>query len=354
MAATSLEVGTDPARAAEEANLRYVDSEEPGYTRKRKGTGFAYYTPSGEHVKDDRLRERFKALVIPPMWEDVWICKNLNGHVQATGVDEKGRKQYIYHEKWREVRDRAKFGAMIPFGEALPGLRERLAQDLKLEGLPHDKLVAAVVTLLDKTLIRIGNEAYAKENKSYGLTTLRRKHIEIEGNELEFSFTGKSGKEHHISFKDKQLAEVVKASYEIPGYELFKYLDEDGNKHLVDSGDVNEYLQETTGEAFSAKDFRTWAGTVITSELLCENDCPDTDEARKEVITASIKGVAEHLGNTPAVARSSYVHPLVLERFEAGSFQDSYHEQLKKVRRRKFKHLSEAEATVLEFLKKEG
>ena len=354
MAANSPEVGTDPARAAEAANLRYVDGEEKGYTRQRKGKGFAYYAPSGEHVKDEKLRERFAALVIPPMWDEVWICKSSKGHVQATGVDDKGRKQYIYHEKWHEVRDRAKFAAMVPFGEALPGLRERLAGDLKQKGLPRDKLIAAVVTLLDKTLIRVGNQAYAKENESYGLTTLRRKHVEIEGSELEFSFVGKSGKEHHISFKDKKLAEVVKASYEIPGYELFKYLDEDGDKHVIDSGDVNEYLQETTGEAFSAKDFRTWAGTVITSELLCEEDCPATDEARKEVITASIKGVAEHLGNTPAVARSSYVHPLVLERFEEGTFQSSYHEQLEKVRRRKLKHLSEAEATVLEFLKAEG
>ena len=349
--ATVLTVITDPIMAAEEANLRYVSDEEAGYTRKRKGKGFAYYSASGEHIKDDTLRRRFKSLVIPPMWEDVWICRTKNGHIQATGYDAKGRKQYIYHDKWREVRDRAKFSSLVPFGEALPGLRERLEADLRRQGMPKEKLVAAIVKLLEATLIRIGNREYAETKGSYGLTTMRRRHVEVHGSSVDFEFVGKSGKEHHISLKDKRLAAIIKQSYEIPGYELFKYIDEDGEKHVVDSSDVNEYLQATTGQPFTAKDFRTWAATVLAAEVLCEGDCPDEVASRKKVTSTAIKDVAEHLGNTPAVCRSSYVHPLILEAFEEGSFHETFNQQLKKIRRRKLKRMSESEATVLEYLK---
>lgn len=342
---------SDPVEAAAEADLRYVSDDEPGYTRKRKGTGFAYYSPNGEHVKDADLKARFEALVIPPMWEDVWICINANGHIQATGYDAKERKQYIYHEAWRAVRDRAKFGALVPFGEALPSLRERIERDLRRKGLPKEKLVAAIVKLLETTLIRIGNREYAKQNNSYGLTTMRRKHVDIDGSNLQFDFVGKSGKEHHISLQDKRLAKIVKEAYELPGYELFKYLDEDGEKHVVDSADVNTYLQKTTGQAFTAKDFRTWAATVLAAETLCQGDCPAEVKSRQKVVSTAIKEVAEHLGNTPAVCRSSYVHPLILEAFEGGELQATFETIVKKVRRRKLERMSESEAAVLEFLK---
>ncbi len=342
---------SDPVEAAAQARLRYVSDEEPGYTRKRSGKGFAYYDPDDKHVKDKRLRERFDALVIPPMWEDVWICRDAAGHIQATGYDAKERKQYVYHEKWREVRDRAKFDSLVPFGEALPELRERLERDLRRQGLPKEKLVAAIVKLLETTLIRIGNREYAKQNHSYGLTTMRRKHVDIEGSHLAFDFVGKSGKEHHISLEDRQLARVVKEAYELPGYELFKYLDADGEKHVVDSADVNAYLQETTGQDFTAKDFRTWAATVLAAETLCQNECPAEVKGRQKVVSTAIKEVAEHLGNTPAVCRSSYVHPLIIETFEGGELQSKFERIVKKVRRRKLKRMSESEAAVLEYLK---
>lgn len=342
---------SDPVEAAAQARLRYVSDDEPGYTRKRKGKGFAYYDPDDKHVKDGALKARFDALVIPPMWEDVWICADANGHIQATGHDAKERKQYIYHERWREVRDRAKFGSLVPFGEALPELRERLERDLRRQGMPKEKLVAAIVKLLETTLIRIGNREYAKANHSYGLTTMRRKHVDIEGDHLRFDFVGKSGKEHHISLDDKRLAKIVQEAYELPGYELFKYLDEDGEKHVVDSADVNAYLQETTGQAFTAKDFRTWAATVLAAETLCQNNCPDEVESRQKVVSTAIKEVAEHLGNTPAVCRSSYVHPLIIETFEGGELQNKFEHIVKKVRRRKLERMSESEAAVLEYLK---
>ena len=344
-------VATDPVLAAEKADLRYVLDDEPGYTRKRKGKGFAYYSLSGNHLKGEQLIRRFEGLVIPPMWDDVWICKDANGHIQATGFDAKGRKQYIYHEKWREVRDRAKFDSLIPFGEALPELRASLEKDLKRKGMPRAKVVAAVTQLLEKTLIRIGNREYAEKNESYGLTTLRRKHVEVEGEKVEFDFKGKAGKEHKVVLEDKKLADIIKACYDVPGYELFKYFDEDGEKQVVDSADVNDYLQEVMGDAFTAKDFRTWAGTVLTAEMLCEGDCPAEVKGRVKVITNSIKDVANHLGNTPAVCRSSYVHPLLLEMYEAGEFQEALDKQMKKIRRRSLKRMSESEAAVLELLK---
>ncbi len=342
---------SDPVKAAAEARLRYVSDEEPGYRRVRKGKGFAYYDPDDKHVKNVSLRKRFDALVIPPLWTDVWICKDADGHIQATGFDAKERKQYVYHEKWREVRDRAKFDSLVPFGEALPSLRERLESDLRRQGMPKEKLVAAIVKLLETTLIRIGNREYAKQNHSYGLTTMRRKHVDIEGNNLRFDFVGKSGKEHHISLSDKRLARIVKEAYELPGYELFKYLDSDGEKHVVDSADVNAYLQETTGQDFTAKDFRTWAATVLAAETLCQGDCPAEVKSRQKVVSTAIKEVAEHLGNTPAVCRSSYVHPLILEAFEGGEFQATFENIVKKVRRRTLTRMSESEAAVLEYLK---
>ena len=348
---TAVDVLGDASLAARRARLRHVSDDEPGYTRKRKGRGFAYYSADNKHVKDETLKERFKDLVIPPMWDDVWICADERGHVQATGYDARGRKQYIYHDKWREVRARAKYDALIPFGEALPALRERLEKDLRQKSLSKAKLVAATVKLLETTLIRIGNREYAEENGSYGLTTLRKKHVDVEGEKLEFSFTGKSGVEHEIVLENRQLAKLIKQVYDLPGYELFKYIDEDGNKHILESADVNEYLQAAMGEGVTAKDIRTWSASVLMSELLCEGDCPDEVDDRAKQVSTTVKQVAEHLGNTPAVCRSSYIHPLLLEDYAEGCFQDKLKKQLKKVRRRKLKYLSESEATFLAYLK---
>ena len=306
--------------AADAANLRYVSDSEDGYTRARKGKGFAYYAPGGAHVKDETLKKRFKALVIPPMWNEVWICKDAKGHIQVTGRDDRGRKQYIYHERWREVRDRAKFDHLIDFAEALPGLRGRLYRDMGKDALPKEKVVAAIVKLLETTLIRVGNKSYAKRNKTYGLTTLRRKHVDIDGNEIEFSFKGKSGVEHDISIENPKLARIVKACDELPGYELFQYVDDDGERQNIDSADVNAYLKEVTGRSFSAKDFRTWAATTSTFGHLYGGEEPQSDEAAKKAISETIKRVAEELGNTPAVCRSSYVHPFLLELYETGDF----------------------------------
>ena len=338
-----------PERAADAAHLRYVSDEEDGYTRKRKGKGFAFYAPNGAHVKDKKLKARFKGLVIPPMWEDVWICKHHNGHIQATGRDAKGRKQYIYHEKWREVRDRAKFEHLVAFAEALPSLRSRLYRDLKKEGLPRDKVVAAVVKLLETTLIRVGNESYAKNNQSYGLTTIRSKHVDTHGDEIEFVFKGKSGVEHDISTKNHALAEIVKACDELPGYELFKYVDDDGKTRDVDSADVNAYLKEVTGSSFSAKDFRTWAATTSSFSHLSEMDAAKDEKTAKRNISEAIKAVANELGNTPAVCRSSYVHPFMLELYEQGEL----HKRAAKVKSEAPRGLKKDEFLTLELIKQQ-
>ncbi len=340
----------DPHEAVSQAGLRYVSDEASGYRRRRRGKGFAYYTEGGEHVRDEKLLERAAKLVIPPNWRDVWLCKSPNGHLQATGYDERGRKQYLYHEKWREVRDQAKFEAMIPFGEALPSLRKQVAQDLARSGLPKVKLVAALISLLEATLIRVGNREYARENEHYGLTTLRKKHVDVSGAWLEFSFVGKSGKAHQVSLEDRKLAKVVKACYEIPGYELFQYLDE-GEKRVIDSSDINDYLREATGEAFTAKDFRTWAGTVLTAEVLCGEDCPELAKERKKRLSSVIKDVAARLGNTPAVCRSSYVHPTILADFKAGDFSPRYSELAARLEPNVPERLSLGEAAVLAYLK---
>ena len=339
-----------PERAADAANLRYVSDNEDGYTRKRKGTGFAYYSASGEHIKDKKLKARFKALVIPPMWDEVWICKHQNGHIQATGRDAKGRKQYIYHQKWREVRDRAKFEHLIDFAEALPSLRSRLYRDMKKDGLPRDKVVAAVVKLLEATLIRVGNEAYAKRNKSYGLTTIRSKHVDVDGDDIEFEFKGKSGVEHDISLENHTLAEIVKACDELPGYELFAYLDDDGKARDVDSADVNAYLKEVTGSSFSAKDFRTWAATTSSFSHLYKMDAAENEKSVKQNIANAIKLVAQELGNTPAVCRSSYVHPFMLELYETGEL----HKRVAKVKKEPIRGLKKDEFLTLELIKQQA
>ena len=300
------------------AGLAYVSDHDPGITRRKSGAGFGYRTPDGDHI-DEATLDRIRALVIPPAWTEVWICADPNGHIQATGRDAKGRKQYRYHERWRKVRDENKYDRLIAFGRALPRLRKRVEKDLEQRGLPRDKVLAAAIRLMEITLIRVGNEEYAKQNKSFGLTTLRDRHARIEGATAEFEFRGKSGKMHKTGFRDRKLARIVKACQDIPGQRLFQYYDDEGHRRAVESADVNAYLREAMGDDFSAKDFRTWAGTVNAARALAlAPECGSATEAKRHVNTC-VKAVAGLLGNTAAVCRSAYIHPVVLETYAEGT-----------------------------------
>ncbi|HVF11272.1 MAG TPA: hypothetical protein VNA16_10735 [Abditibacteriaceae bacterium] len=270
------ELITDPIESAKAAGLRYVHDDRPGIRRKRAGKGFSYIDLDGQTIRDEKTLARIKSLAIPPAWKDVWICPSPNGHLQATGIDERGRKQYRYHPRWREVRDETKYTRMILFAGALPKIRERTAQDLAKPGLPREKVLAALVNLLEKTLIRVGNEEYANENKSYGLTTMRNRHVGVEGSTLHFQFRGKSGVYHRIDVQDRRLAKIIERLQDLPGQELFQYLDDEGQPQSVGSAEVNAYLKEISGEEFTAKDFRTWAGTVLASLALQEFEAFDS------------------------------------------------------------------------------
>lgn len=317
---------TDQERvdAAEEAGLRYVPDSEPGWSRERvSGSNddrkFRYRDAHRHLLKDEKKIERAKSLVIPPAWEDVWICPSARGHLQATGRDEKGRKQYRYHDEYRKRRDHHKYERMEAFGGSLPKIRERVDADLKGRCLSREKVLATVVRLLQDSQIRVGNQTYARDNDHFGLTTLRRKHVELDGKRIRFEFTGKSGKEHKVEVEDPRLMRAMMKCVDLPGYELFKYVDDDGDKHKVDSGDVNEYLREITGEGFTAKDFRTWAGTVIAAVLLHAAE-PWTDEKeRDQQLVDAIKATSAELGNTPATCRKYYIHPVIIEAHEDGS-----------------------------------
>ncbi len=304
--------------AASEHDLVYVNDGAPGITRRRRGKGFSYYDPDGNLIQDPDLRKRLDSLAIPPAYRDVWICPRPDGHLQATGRDERGRKQYIYHPRWMELRERDKFEHLLEFAESLPGIRRRVGRDLGLEGLPREKVLAAVVRLLETTLARVGNSSYAKENNSYGLTTIRKKHVEIEDDTVQFEFAGKGGQEWHVETDDPRVMEVVRTCVEIPGYELFKYLGEDGNRYDVHSGHVNSYLKEITGRDVTAKDFRTWAATVLCAQELEGAQFEKPTQAKRNIVTA-VKEVAQVLGNTPAVCRKSYVHPAVFDAYLDGS-----------------------------------
>ena len=308
----------DPERSAEEAGLRYVHVDRPGITRHRAGTGFFYRDTNGERITNKDTIRRIKSLAIPPAWSDVWICPSANGHIQATGRDDRGRKQYRYHPRWREVRDETKYEHMIAFGRALPGIRERVDTDLRKHGLPKEKVLAAIVRLLETTLIRVGNDQYAKENKSFGLTTMRDRHAEINGSNVEFAFNGKSGIEHKTELTDRRLATIVKRCQDISGQELFQFLDEDGNRHAVGSDDVNSYLKEISGEDFTAKDFRTWAGTVLAAEALAGFESVDSESAARANVVEAIERVASRLGNTRTICRKCYVHPAVIDAYLDG------------------------------------
>jgi len=310
---------SDPLQSAQAAGLRYVSDASPGIRRRRAGRGFTYVAPDGRPLRDPAALARIRSLAIPPAYTDVWICPIPNGHLQATGRDAKGRKQYRYHPRWREVRDETKFGRMLAFSEALPRLRQRVEKDLGEPGLPRAKVLATVVRLLECTGIRVGNEEYARNNRSFGLTTLRDHHVEISGSTMQFEFRGKSGKTHRVALSDRRLARIVARCQALPGAELFQYVDDDGERVAIGSGDVNDYLREITGEDFTAKDFRTWAGTLQAVAALEAHGPAPNDRAAKSVILRAIDQVAERLNNTRAVCRKYYVHPAVIERYEAGT-----------------------------------
>ncbi len=312
------ETAITPKESARAAGLRYVTDRKPGIRRMKTGKGFRFVDPVGKPVRDGETLGRIKSLVIPPAWTDVWISTQANGHLQATGRDARGRKQSRYHPKWREVRDETKYERMAHFAEALPTLRDQVKHDLGLPGLPRKKVLATIVSLMEATLIRVGNEEYARENKSYGLTTMRHKHVEVHGSEITFTFQGKSKVHHTISLQDRRLAKIIRRCEEMPGYDLFQYVDHDGELHHIDSADVNDYLREVTGQHFTAKDFRTWAGSVLAGALLQEFEPPaNATQAKKNVVEA-IKAVAAKLGNTPSVCRKCYIHPAVLEAYLGG------------------------------------
>jgi DNA topoisomerase I len=314
----SVAVFVDPVESAKAAGLRYVSDDRPGIRRKKRGKGFTYVDPQGQTVRDPKVLERIAKLAIPPAWTDVWICTQANAHLQATGRDARGRKQYRYHPEWRTVRDETKFGKMIVFGEALPQIRARADEDLSRRGLPREKVLAAVVKLLETTLIRVGNREYVKQNNSFGLTTLRDRHVEIEGSRLRFEFRGKSGKEHSVEIQDRRLARVVKQCRDLPGQTLFQYLDDDGVRQSITSEDVNGYLREITGQDFTAKDFRTWGGTVLALSALLEIGACESEKEASRAVVQVVKQVAGGLGNRPAICRKYYIHPLVIDTFVSG------------------------------------
>jgi len=314
---------SDPVQSAKEAGLRYVTDAQSGILRKRRGKGFRYIGPDGKPVRDAETLARIKSLVIPPAWTDVWICANPKGHLQVTGRDAKGRKQSRYHPRWREIRDETKYERMILFGTVLPTVRQQVEQDLSLAGMPRKKVLAAIVRLMETTYIRVGNEEYARTNHSYGLTTMRNRHVEIEGANITFKFEGKSGIRHSIDINDRRLAKIIQRCQDLPGYELFQFVDRDGENHTIDSADVNDYLREITNQDFTAKDFRTWAGTVLASMALCEFEAFASDTEAKKNIVQAIKQVARQLGNTPSVCRKCYVHPAILESYLKGVLRRS-------------------------------
>lgn len=341
----------DPQTSAAEAGLIYVNHHRPGYTRRRAGKSFIYFDTHGNRITDEADLLRIRSLAIPPAYQDVWICPSPRGHIQAVGKDARGRTQYRYHPQWRQVRDDAKYGRMIAFGKALPGIRAAVRRHLRLPGLAREKVLATVVKLLETTLIRVGNEEYAKDNHSYGLTTIHNNHVAVRGSRIHFEFRGKSGVDHAIDIRDPRLAEVIRQCQELPEQELFEYIDDDGQRHDISSSDVNAYLHEITGQDFTAKDFRTWAGTVLAALALREFEKFDSQAQAKRNVVAAIESVAKKLGNTKAVCRKCYVHPAVLETYMEGTLVDSLKRQLETKLTRSLHTLRPEEAAVMALLK---
>ncbi|ATC64357.1 DNA topoisomerase I [Nibricoccus aquaticus] len=340
----------DSAGAAKEAGLRYVTDDSRGITRRRAGKAFRYLMPDGAPVKNADTLARIRSLAIPPAWSDVWICPLTTGHLQATGRDVRNRKQHRYHPEWRAIRDQTKYERMIAFGRVLPALRRKVERDLRRLGTGREKVLAAVTRLLEATLIRVGNEEYVRQNGSFGLSTLRDRHVSIRGGTMHFAFLGKSGKRHAIDLHDPRLAKIVRSAQELPGQTLFQYEDEAGNVQKIASEDVNAYLREIGGEEFSAKDFRTWAATVLAAEALRGFECVHSKVQAKKNVISAIKHVAERLGNTPAICRKSYIHPVILN-----SYLDGLTVTVMKTRAEKISRgsLTPIEAAVLEFLQKQ-
>ena len=308
--------------AAEDAGLRYVSDDQLGFSRRRKGEEFEYFDAKGKPIDDEQRLLRIKRLAIPPAWTDVWICPSPNGHIQATGRDARRRKQYRYHERWREIRDENKYDRLINFGKALPKIRRRLKKDLVLSGLPREKVLATIVQLLERSFIRVGNEEYARENKSFGLTTMQDRHVDVKGSKLRFRFRGKSGRQHEVDVTDRRIARIISNLQDLPGQSLFQYVDDQEKVRDITSQDVNEYLREITGEDFTAKDFRTWAGTVLAAIALSAAGEFETKKEAKANIKNAIEAVAKILGNTPAICRQCYIHPVVLETYLNGNSID--------------------------------
>ncbi len=343
-------VSENALETAEAAGLRYVTDALPGIRRKRRGKHFRYLSPDGTTLRDDAELERIQNLHIPPAWNDVWICPHSQGHLQATGRDARGRKQYRYHNRWREVRDEAKYEHLVLFGESLPHLRQQIDDDLHSPGLTSTRVLATATRLLDLTLIRVGNEEYARSNHSYGLTTLRTRHVAVQGDTIHLHFRGKRGLKHAVDLQERELARIVKRCRELPGQELFQYLDGDGTPHSITSDAINTYLQSITDQAFTAKDFRTWGGTVIVLHSLRElGDFDHETQARKQVAQA-IRVAADHLGNTPAICRKCYVHPGIVTSYMDGSLLRYLQEHPRRVTQEATWELHPDEALLLDVL----
>ena len=348
----AIRAAEDPERAARDAGLRYVLDDAPGITRKRNGKGWSYYDTKGRLVSDRGERERLNGLAIPPAWTEVWINPRPDGHLLATGRDSEGRKQYRYHPDWRAIRDEAKYARLVPFGRALPRIRARVDEDLGRTGLPREKVLATVVRLLELSLIRVGNDEYARLNGSYGLTTMRDRHVELEGARIRFEFRGKGGKRHEIHVLDRRLARIVRQCRDVPGYELFQYYDEEGEKRSVGSAEVNDYLREVGEDEFTAKDFRTWAGTLHAAGSLLECEpCRNAREGRMRINEAAAL-VAERLGNTPAICKACYIHPAIFDLYLEGSLHELFDPEGKRGRGTRIAGLSAEERALLSLLEK--
>jgi len=329
-----------------------VSDRDPGIAREAKGKNFSYKLPDGKIIRNARILGRIRSLHIPPAWKNVWICINSHGHIQATGFDDRGRKQYCYHPRWNEIRDQTKFNRMIEFGKVLPNIRKATEKDLKLPGLQKEKILATIVQLLEKTLIRVGNEEYAKENNSFGLTTMRDKHVKFNKSEMSFTFRGKSGVSHVVTLDDPELTHIIRKCHDLPGYELFQYIDENGNLRKIDSSDVNGYIQKISNADFTAKDFRTWSGTVLAAQALQEfTDAENITQAKKNVV-AAIESVAKQLGNTRAICRKCYVHPDIINAYLDGSLVKNLSKQLENKITHSLHSLTPEEAAVMVFLQK--
>jgi DNA topoisomerase-1 len=338
-------------KEAREAGLRYTSDDRPGITRRRRGEAFTYHLPAGAQLRDKETLGRIKRLAIPPAWEDVWISTLDNGHVQATGRDARKRKQYRYHPYWRQQRDESKFEHMLAFARVLPRIRRKVAADLRRKDMSRERIVATVVRLLETTVIRVGNDEYARENHSYGLTTMRNRHVEVKKSDITFSFRGKSGKHHDITLHDPRLAKIIRACQELPGQELFSYL-EDGKPGHIESSDVNAYLREITDSDFTAKDFRTWIGTVLAATAFQEFEAVTSERQAKKNIGMVIESVAKILGNTPAVCRKCYVHPDVINAYVNGETLDTVSQRISSNLKNSMSTLKPAEAAVLSLLQR--